>query len=392
MGDGTARAFDLDSIGVVEVIGATKEILGYEIADVAGREGDAIWPTLTLDPCIDYEWGSQLGSRAIETAAGAFWESDSPGTPEGVIDLVREDLAEAIAAGAEDWRIDTIERLAQGLVDRYPELIGADSPYSEPWHLVAELEERLGLYVDTSAVDGIVDRCSSKVTLFIGSRSDFDADWAPSRRVLRSAATWLDGPQETSWDPEADQSLADDYAKCSAQWLCETQGTTLADVVNGRDGEFAESLRDAIAEDVGDSWGWPMIGVLTTLGVNDIATANTALEWQSTRGMEKPFAEVPTGRTAQGHSRQPNVVLTDPVNGSGQCVNIELERPLEIDLGDICCAMRDGVGGKWGNWYTSQEIGGWLPSEFERTLWRPVSSNEIDKEPMIGKPMGMKLR
>lgn len=392
MGDGTARAFDLDSIGVVEVIGATKEILGYEIADVAGREGDAIWPTLTLDPCIDYEWGSQLGSRAIETAAGAFWESDSPGTPEGVIDLVREDLAEAIAAGAEDWRIDTIERLAQGLVDRYPELIGADSPYSEPWHLVAELEERLGLYVDTSAVDGIVDRCSSKVTLFIGSRSDFDADWAPSRRVLRSAATWLDGPQETSWDPEADQSLADDYAKCSAQWLCETQGTTLADVVNGRDGEFAESLRDATAEDVGDSWGWPMIGVLTTLGVNDIATANTALEWQSTRGMEKPFAEVPTGRTAQGHSRQPNVVLTDPVNGSGQCVNIELERPLEIDLGDICCAMRDGVGGKWGNWYTSQEIGGWLPSEFERTLWRPAAKDEIDKGPMIGRQMGMKLR
>lgn len=392
MGGGTARAFDLDSIGVVEVIGATKEILAYEIADVAGREGDAIWPTVTLDPCIDYEWWSQLGSRAVETAAGAFWEAGSPGTPEGVIDLVREDLAEAIATSAEDWRIDTIERLAQGLVDRYPELIGADSPYSEPWHLIAELEERLGLRVDTSAVDGIVDRCSSKVTLFIGSRSDFDNDWGPSRRVLRSAAAWLDGPQETAWEPEADQALADDYARCSAQWLCETQGTTLAEVVNGRDGGFAESLRDAIVEDVGDSWGWPMIGVLTTLGLNDIATANTALEWQTPIGTEKPFAAVPAGRTAQGYSRQPNVVLTDPVNGSGQCVRIELERPLEIDLGDICCAMRDGAGGKWGNWYTSQEIGGWLPSEFERTLWRPVSSNEIDKEPMIGKPMGMKLR
>ena len=392
MGGGTARSFDLDSIGVVEVIGATKEILAYEIADVAGREGDAIWPTVTLDPCIDYEWWSQLGSRAVETAAGAFWEAGSPGTPEGVIDLVREDLAEAIATSAEDWRIDTIERLAQGLVDRYPELIGADSPYSEPWHLIAELEERLGLRVDTSAVDGIVDRCSSKVTLFVGSRSDFDNDWGPSRRVLRSAAAWLDGPQETAWEPEADQTLADDCAKCSAQWLCETQGTTLAEVVNGRDGGFAESLRDAIVEDVGDSWGWPMIGVLTTLGLNDIATANTALEWQTPRGIEKPFAAIPTGRTAQGYSRQPNVVLTDPVNGSGQCVRIELERPLEIDLGDICCAMRDGVGGKWGNWYTSQEIGGWFPSEFERTLWRPVPANEIDKEPMIGKPMGMKLR
>ena len=218
------------------MIGATKEILAYEIADVAGREGDAIWPTVTLDPCIDYEWWSQLGSRAVETAAGAFWEAGSPGTPEGVIDLVREDLAEAIATSAEDWRIDTIERLAQGLVDRYPELIGADSPYSEPWHLIAELEERLGLRVDTSAVDGIVDRCSSKVTLFIGSRSDFDNDWGPSRRVLRSAAAWLDGPQETAWEPEADQALADDYARCSAQWLCETQGTTLAEVVNGRDG------------------------------------------------------------------------------------------------------------------------------------------------------------
>lgn len=392
MGGGTARAFDLDSIGVVEVIGATKEILAYEIADVAGREGDAIWPTVTLDPCIDYEWWSQLGSRAVETAAGAFWEAGSPGTPEGVIDLVREVLAEAIATSAEDWRIDTIERLAQGLVDRYPELIGADSPYSEPRHLVAELEERLGLYVDTSAVDGIVDRCSSKVTLFIGSRSDFDNDWGPTRRVLRSAAAWLDGPQETAWEPEADQALADDYARCSAQWLCETQGTTLAEVVNGRDGEFAESLRDAIAEDVGDSWGWPMIGVLTTLGLTDIATANTALEWQTPIGIEKPFAAVPTGRTAQGYTRQPNVVLTDPVNGSGQCVPIELDDPIEIKYGNVCCAMRDGVGGKWGNWYTSQEIGGWLPSEFERTLWRPVSSNEMDKEPMIGKPMGMKLR
>lgn len=392
MGGGTARAFDLDSIGVVEVIGATKEILAYEIADVAGREGDAIWPTVTLDPCIDYEWWSQLGSRAVETAAGAFWEAGSPGTPEGVIDLVREDLAEAIATSAEDWRIDTIERLAQGLVDRYPELIGADSPYSEPRHLVAELEERLGLYVDTSAVDGIVDRCSSKVTLFIGSRSDFDNDWGPTRRVLRSAAAWLDGPQETAWEPEADQALADDYARCSAQWLCETQGTTLAEVVNGRDGEFAESLRDAIAEDVGDSWGWPMVGVLTTLGLTDIATANTALEWQTPIGIEKPFAAVPTGRTAQGYTRQPNVVLTDPVNGSGQCVPIELDDPIEIKYGNVCCAMRDGVGGKWGNWYTSQEIGGWLPSEFERTLWRPVSSNEMDKEPMIGKPMGMKLR
>lgn len=392
MNDETADKSSLESIGVSGVIDAALSILGFEIASVGEPEEDGGWPTLTLDPCIDYEWGGQLGSRAVETAAGAFWEPDSPGTPEGVIDLVRDDLAEAIASGAEDWRMDAIERLAQGLVDRYPGLTGAGSPYSEPWHLVAELEERLGLYVDTSAVDGIVSRCSSKVTLLIGSRSDFDADWAPSRRVLRSAAIWLDGPQETSWDPEADQSLADDYAKCSAQWLCETQGTTLAEVVNGRDGEFAESLRDAIAEDVGDSWGWPMIGVLTTLGLNDIATANTALEWQATRGIEKPFAAVPTGRTAQGRSRQPNVVLTDPVNGSGQCVNIELERPLEIDLGDICCAMRDGVGGKWGNWYTSQEIGGWLPSEFERTLWRPAAANEIDKEPMIGRQMGMKLR
>ena len=386
------RPRSLEEIGSEKVVAAATETIGLEIASVGEPEWEGGWPTLTLDPCIDYEWGSQLGSKAVETAAGAFWESDSPGTPEGIIDLVREDLAEAIATGAEDWRIDTIERLAQGLVDRYPELIGTDSPYSEPWHLVAELEERLGLYVDTSAVDGIVDRCSSKVTLFIGSRSDFDTDWGPSRRVLRSAAAWLDGPQEIAWDPEADQDLADDYARCSAQWLCESQGTTLTEVVNGRDGEFAESLRDAIVEDVGDSWGWPMIGVLTTLGLNDIATANTALEWQTPRGIEKPFAAIPTGRTAQGYSRQPNVVLTDPVNGSGQCVRIELERPLEIDLGDICCAMRDGVGGKWGNWYTSQEIGGWLPSEFDRTLWRPVPANEIDKEPMIGKPMGMKLR
>lgn len=392
MSDGTAGASDLDSIGVAEVIDATTEILGYEIADIAGREGDATWPAVTLDPFIDAQWRDDLGRRAAEAASAVFWESDySPGTPEGVLDMVRAQLVDEIATGTEDWRAETVDRLAEGLVERFPDLIGPESPYSEPRDLVAELEERLGLYVDTSAVGGIMERCEARTTLVIGTRADFDGDWCPGRRVLRSAAEWLDGPRESTWDPTT-TDLAEDYSRCSAQWLCESQGTTLMEVVNGARGGFAESLRDAIVEDVGGSWGWPMIGVMTTMSLEDLAIANTAREWNTARGMDMPFAMVPTGITPQGFSRQPSIGLFDPVNGSGQCVPIELDDPIEIKYGNVCCAMRDGVGGKWGNWYTSQEIRGWLPSEFERTLWRPVSSNEIDKEPMIGKPMGMKLR
>ncbi len=381
----------LGSIGARGVIDTALSVLGFAIARIGDPDRKGGLPTLALDPCIDREWESRLGSEAIEAAAGVFWERDSPGTPEGVLDLVREKLAEAIAAEAEDWRAEAVELLARGLAERYPELTGAGSPYSEPLDLAAEIEERLGLHVDTSKVGEIVGRCRSKVTLVIGTRPDFDDDWGPSRRVLRSAATWLDGPQTAPWDPEADPSISDDYAKCSVKWLCDTQGTSLAEVVNGRDGRFAESLRDAINEDVGDSWGWPMIGVLTTLDLNDIATANTALEWETPHGTEAPFSTVPTGTTAQGLPRQPAVVLTDPVNGRGQRVAIELDRPLDIALGNVCCAMPDGVGGKWGDWCTSREIGGWLPSEFERTMRKPAAHG-IDEAPMPGRSMGMKLR
>lgn len=297
MSDGTDRAFGLDSIGVAEVIDATTEILGYEIADIAGREGDATWPTVTLDPSIDAQWRDDLGRRAAEAASAVFWESDySPGTPEGVLDMVRVQLVDEIATGTEDWRAETVDRLAE------------------------------------------------------------------------------------------------DYSRCSAQWLCESQGTTLMEVVNGARGGFAESLRDAIVEDVGDSWGWPMIGVLTTMGLDDIARANTALGWRTPRGMEAPLSTVPTGRTPHGYPRQPNIVLTDPVNGSGQCVAIELDRPLDIALGNVCCAMRDGVGGKWGNWYTSQEIGDWLPSEFDRPLQKAAPADRaIGHQPVKEQKRGPRL-
>lgn len=392
MSDGTDRAFGLDSIGVAEVIDAVTEILGYEIADIAGREGDATWPTVTLDPSIDAQWRDDLGRRAAEAASAVFWESDySPGTPEGVLDMVRVQLVDEIATGTEDWRAETVDRLAEGLIERFPDLIGPESPYSEPRDLVAELEERLGLCVDTSAVDGIMERCEARTTLVIGTRADFDGDWCPSRRVLRSAAEWLDGPRESAWDPTT-TDLAEDYSRCSAQWLCESQGTTLMEVVNGARGGFAESLRDAIVEDVGDSWGWPMIGVLTTMGLDDIARANTALGWRTPRGMEAPLSTVPTGRTPHGYPRQPNIVLTDPVNGSGQCVAIELDRPLDIALGNVCCAMRDGVGGKWGNWYTSQEIGDWLPSEFDRPLQKAAPADRaIGHQPVKEQKRGPRL-
>lgn len=383
----------LEEIGSEKVVAAATEIIGFEIASVGEPEWEGGWPTIELDPGIDANWEYELGQRATEVAASAFWASDAPGTPDGVIDGVKEDLCERIAAGAEYWRSDTVEKLARGLVGRFPGLIGPDSPYHEPSHLVAELEERLGMYVDVSAVDRVIESCTSRTTLVIGTASDFEADWGPSRRVLRSAAEWLDGPRAGAWDPTTDPGLSKDYATCSAQWLCRAQGTTLIDVVNGYGGDFAESLREAITEDVGSySWGWPMIGVMTTMSLEDLAIANTAREWNTARGMDMPFATVPTGITPQGLSRQPNIVLFDPVNGNGQCVPIELDDPIEVKYGNVCCAMRDGVGGKWGNWYTSQEIGGWLPSEFERKLRRPVSANEIDKEPMIGKPMGTKLR
>lgn len=60
MNDEKADKNSLESIGVSEVIDTALSILGFEIASVGEPEWEGGWPTLTLDPCIDYEWGSQL--------------------------------------------------------------------------------------------------------------------------------------------------------------------------------------------------------------------------------------------------------------------------------------------------------------------------------------------
>lgn len=371
MNDEATDATSLDSIGAEAVMDTALSALGFEVAGVTEPEGAGEWPTVTLDPGVDTEWAAALERMAASTAGGAFWRPDAPCTAELVLEMVRDELCESLAAATEDWRLAEIEGLAGALAEKYPALIGGASPYSAPIDLVAELEEKLGLYVDTADVDRALEGCRVRVSLVIGTAADFGGDWAPSRRVLRSAARWLDGAREEPWDPIADPSMREDYLSCSAQWLCGTQGTDLAAVVNGARGDFAESMRDAIVEDVGDSWGWPMVSVLTTMDLEGYAEANTAFAWEAGRGDGGAFARIPTGESALGVARQPHLALLDPVNGAGQCVDIELERPVDLPLENVFCAMRDGVGGRWGNWYTSMEVGGWLSSEFDRPLQEP---------------------
>lgn len=372
--EGGPIARSLDDLDPAAVMESLKGALGYDMA----RVSDDTDPYIYLDPGIDREWRYDLMDKAADIAGAAVWDHGSFG-PREMIDTVREELYRDVDDGATDWRWDRLRDAADRLMDDIaaaPERFGVSGVKIDGDALAVELEDTYGLWVDASWIDDVIRDCTVPTTLIIGTRADFDRDWAPSRAVLRSAALWLDGAREAPWDPIA-EGLEADYGACSLSWLCKTQGCDLAAAVNGLGGDFAASVRDAILEDNGpEAWGWPMVGLMTTLVLEDFAEATFA---QGEVG-DRPFATVPVGAGPNG-TRQPTIGLIDPVNGSGFSSPIELERPIELTDGDIGYAMRDGVGGKWGPWWTCEEICGWVPSEFDRALLPPADRTpEIDRE------------
>ena len=84
MNDETTDKCSLESIGVSGVIDAALSILGFEIASVGEPEEDGGWPTLTLDPCIDYEWGgASWGPGRSRPPPELFGNQTPPGPRKG---------------------------------------------------------------------------------------------------------------------------------------------------------------------------------------------------------------------------------------------------------------------------------------------------------------------
>lgn len=222
----------------------------------------------------------ELDAAAVGRALGVYlrpWadiEAATPGRPPTVVlDLARDGravdlicrtladrlrvLPQTVEAGefcewteekaesfTSEWRENVVTCAAGRLraeISRDPARFGATGVAPAHGEIAEGLDEAFGMYAIAPCHRDLLEHADPIPCRFL-----LDGH-AADREVARSIADWEDhgaGP----WNP-AEAGVADAYATCTAQWICETQGTDLASVVNGRaEGPFADTMRLAVLD------------------------------------------------------------------------------------------------------------------------------------------------
>lgn len=152
--------------------------------------------------------------------------------------------AEKAESFTSEWRENVLTCAAGRLraeISRDPARFGATGAAPAHVEIAEGLDEAFGMYAIAPSHRDLLEHPDPIPCRFmLGGH-------AADREVARSIADWQDrgtGP----WDP-AEAGVADAYACCTAQWICETQGTDLASVVNCRaEGPFADTMRLAVLD------------------------------------------------------------------------------------------------------------------------------------------------
>ena len=152
--------------------------------------------------------------------------------------------AEKAEGFTSEWRENVLTCAAGRLraeISRDPARFGATGAAPAHVEIAEGLDEAFGMYAIAPSHRDLLEHPDPIPCRFmLGGH-------AADREVARSIADWEDhgaGP----WNP-AEAGVADAYATCTAQWICETQGTDLATVVNGRaEGPFADTMRLAVLD------------------------------------------------------------------------------------------------------------------------------------------------
>lgn len=246
-GPAWAPGSEPDRSAVLDALGGYLEgIVEFERAE-AGT-----WPTAVLDPMRDrterekiiggvagiFEFGAPVDAATYERRVAARMEDYVSGWRERLVSAAAGHLRAEIA------------------LDRRP--FGIDGAIPSARDIASWLDERLGMYAIAPSRAELAARhlaIPCRIVLDVGEGD---------REVCRSIAAVAAGGlhESVEWDPVA-AGVFDAYRSCTAQFICETQGTDLVSVVNGRaSGPFAETMREAVFKQAraGEGpWGRPRI-------------------------------------------------------------------------------------------------------------------------------------
>lgn len=246
-GPAWAPGSEPDRSAVIDALaGYLEGIVKFERAE-AGT-----WPTAVLDPMCD-----RTEREKIIGGVARVFELGAP------VDEATYDRR--VAARMEDYVSGWRERLvsaaaghlrAEIALDRRP--FGIEGAIPSARDIASWLDERLGMYAIAPSRAELAAR-----HLAIPCRIVLDGGEG-DREVCRSIAAVAAGGlhESAEWDPVA-AGVFDAYRSCTAQFICETQGTDLVSVVNGRaSGPFAKTMREAVFRQAraGEGpWGRPRI-------------------------------------------------------------------------------------------------------------------------------------
>lgn len=308
-------------------------------------------------------WESELRGHL----ADMYWDGDhdSRRTADELRQSAVNWLEGQMCDSAQDWDQECVREVASKVCEALEGLSGPWGagiviPDPDPVEIEYDLCDRYGLVLDTQA-PGIVEGCSYPTTLLLDSRYDKEQDMSCSRHVLDATIGWMEAGQGP-FDPAA-LGIRGALCRSSIEWLCASQGTTLADVLNGQEGPFAESLGEELGECGALECGWPHLAVMCDLTADQYFSALAASLGNDTA----PGLDVCAGEDL-GMGSHTGIGFYDPVNGASSLMGIKLERDLTIDALHIGHAVPDYDQGRYGGWYTLQECCGFTREAFSREL------------------------
>lgn len=185
--------------------------------------------------------------------------------------------------------------------------------------LASELREWGGCWLDLDA-DDLARSATFQASTTLAATRDCGRESA----ILDSVLQWREDSHE--WRDEKLEkvegappySRPTDVGPSAIDWLCESQGTTLVQVMNEPRGPFAESMREELLES-GTCGSWPCVCVMSSMSFDQWVTASACAE--STTRLDG-CAFVADDSCLVG--------IYDPVNGAGGLMGVTLERPIEV--------------------------------------------------------------
>lgn len=252
--------------------------------------------------------------------------------------LAEQDVSQAIILGMSD--LDTLNEVtrsfseyARNTCEGMPCQEEVDTLLDAPG-LASELREWGGCWQDMH-VEELARSAEFRASTLLAATNGCE----PESAVLDSILQW----QEDALP----YSRPSDIGPSAIDWLCESQGTTLEEVVNDPRGAFAESMREELLES-GCCGSRPCVCVMSSMSFG---------QWVTTTSCTAAAPEMEGCAFVADDSCL--VGIYDPAVGAGGLMGVRLERPIEVPAPLVRDNMQEPqMGETWGSYYTPQNCYG----------------------------------